>query len=70
MTGLDRGCVNGRRFGAELAALKAVARGADGTPSKCLRCPWWHLAEPAGHTGFSAAVKLLVRPAGRCRGRT
>lgn len=61
MTGLDRGCVNGRRFGTEIAAFKAVAKGADGTPFKCKSCPSWHLAEPPAHTGFSAPVKLLVR---------
>jgi hypothetical protein len=58
---LAQGCPNGRRFGSELAALKAVSKGADGTPFKCGRCPSWHLAEPAEHTGFSRAVKLLVR---------
>jgi len=58
---LSQGCPNGRRFGSELAALKAVSKGADGTPYKCARCPSWHLAEPAEHTGFSRAVKILVR---------
>ncbi|HZR50048.1 MAG TPA: hypothetical protein VFB06_11070 [Streptosporangiaceae bacterium] len=58
---LNRGCVNGRSLGTETAALKAVAKGADGTPYKCSRCPSWHLAEPAEHTGFSRAVKILVR---------
>lgn len=60
---IRRGCINGYPFSSEAAAEWAVAKGADGTPFKCARrpCPWWHLAEPAVHTGFSAAVKLLVR---------
>lgn len=60
-TRIGRGCANGRRFETSLAAYKAVAKGADGTPFKCRLCPAWHLAEPAEHTGFSAAVRLLVR---------
>ena len=58
---MNRGCPDGRRFGTELAAFKAVSKGADGTPYKCLRCPDWHLAAPPEHTGFSRAVRALVR---------
>lgn len=58
---MNRGCPDGRRFVTELAALKAVARGADGVPYKCRRCPDWHLASAPEHTGFSHAVRALVR---------
>ena len=58
---LSQGCLNGAKFGSEIAAIKAVAKGADGDPFKCTRCPWWHLRRPAEHTGFTAGTKFLIR---------
>jgi hypothetical protein len=58
---LSQGCPNGRRFKTELAAVKAVGKGADGKPFDCDRCGWWHLRVPEPVLGFSAEVKLLAR---------
>jgi hypothetical protein len=58
---LAASCPNGAKFSCEAAAEYAVVKGADGTPYKCPRCPWWHLKRPAEHTGFTTGTKLLIR---------
>ncbi|HLK00291.1 MAG TPA: HNH endonuclease signature motif containing protein [Streptosporangiaceae bacterium] len=58
---LDQGC--GRtRFASEIAAEKAVQRGAAGTPEECEQggLLHWHLKVPATDTGPGRKTRLLV----------
>ena len=58
---MNRGCTKGTKFSSLPAAENAVARGADGVPFKCEICPWWHLAKPVEHTGFTTGTRLRIR---------
>jgi hypothetical protein len=65
-TGLRQGCGT-RRFASEIAAQKAVERGASGVPAEHPACGGWHLDEPRPattlHPGRDTGPDRLTREA-------